>query len=200
MKIKIVILKSIMYIPIYNVKTFLLKFLFGYSIGKNVKIGKSIINCAKVCIEDNVKIANNNFFSCEELFVGTNTVIHSGNVFIGKSKFSIGNNSRIINNHYFDLWNDITIGNNSWIAGKGSQFWTHGSIYTKLNLKDLSITIEDDVYVGSSSCFAPGTYVSSVSLVGLGSVVNSINKNKNCIIAGNPAILVKENIDWRVNW
>ncbi|WP_290469532.1 hypothetical protein [Lacinutrix sp. MedPE-SW] len=81
-------------------KIVILKNIFGYKIGENVTIGKAYINCKKVIIGDNVKIAN-------------------------------GNNSRVINNHYFDVWNNITIGNDSWIAGKNSEFWTHGSIHKK---------------------------------------------------------------------
>ncbi|SEP54881.1 acyltransferase [Flavobacterium urocaniciphilum] len=200
MKSKSVILKLFKHIPSSSIKVFLLKTLFGYSIGRNVTIGKSIINCSKVNIGDNVKIADNNVFSCSELNIGSNSMIHSGNVFIGSSKFSIGSDSRIINNHYFDLWNNITIGNNTWIAGRNSQFWTHGSIHTKTNTKDLSITIKDNVYVGSSSCFAPGVNIESINLIGLGSVVTNDFNQSNSIIAGNPAKVVKENIDWRKNW
>lgn len=200
MKSKSIVLKIIKCIPFSSVKVFFLKFLFGYSIGHNVKIGKSIINCGKVTIGNNVTIADNNFFSCSELNIGSNTVIHSGNVFIGTSRFSIGDNSRIINNHYFDLWNDIKIGNNTWIAGKNSQFWTHGSIHTKTNKKNLSISIKDNVYVGSSVCFAPGVNIESINLIGLGSVVTDSFIQTNCIIAGNPAKIVKVNVDWRINW
>jgi acetyltransferase-like isoleucine patch superfamily enzyme len=179
---------------------FILKKLFHYSIGKNVKIGKSIINCKKVIIGDNVYIADRNVFSCKEIKIGDNTMIHSGNVFLGHSSFSIGTHSRIINNHYFDLWNDIHIGNNTWIAGKNSQFWTHGSIHTKLNNKDLSIVLDDNVYVGSASCFAPGVCIAAVNLIGLGSVVSKSFAEEKTIIAGNPAEVVKQNIDWRKNW
>ena len=33
----------------------------------------------------------------------------------------------IISGHYFDLSGSISIGKHSWIAGYGSQFWTHGT-------------------------------------------------------------------------
>ncbi|OXA92214.1 acyltransferase [Flavobacterium hercynium] len=194
------ILRIIKYIPSTIVKVFLLRNALGYTIGKNVKIGKVIINCKKVVIEDNVYLADNNNISCNELFIGAYSSIHSGNVIQGSANFSIGKHSRIINNHYFDVWNNIQIGNNTWIAGKNSQFWTHGSIHTKSKNKDLSIIIKDDVYVGSACCFAPGVIIESENLIGLGSVVtNNFLENKT-IIAGNPAVVVKENIDWRTNW
>lgn len=200
MKIKILILRIIKFIPISGLKVFFLRSIFGYSIGENVRIGKSIINCNKVSIGDNVYIADKNIINCNELIIGNNTSFHSGNVIQGNANFVIGNNSRIINNHFFDLWNNIQIGNDTWIAGKNSQFWTHGSIYTKKGAKDLSIVIKDNVYIGSASLFAPGVLIESVNLIGLGSVVSGVFEESNTIIAGNQAKVVKRNIDWRVNW
>jgi len=200
MIIKRIILKVIKHFPSSSLRIFLMRHLFGYSIGKNVKIGKSIINCNNVKIGDNVVIASRNVFACKELNIGSNTAIHSGNTIFGMANFSIGENSRIINNHHFDVWNSIKIGNNSWIAGKYSQFWTHGSIHTKSGTKDLSIDIGDNVYVGSSCCFAPGVTVNSINLIALGSVISSNFMQSETIIAGNPAVIVKQNIDWRLNW
>lgn len=200
MKLKSISLRIIKFIPISALKIVLLRKLFGYSIGRNVRIGKSIINCKKVNIGDNVYIADKNVIQCNELTIGYNTSIHSGNIIQGCANFAIGTNSRIINNHFFDLWNTIQIGNNTWVAGRNSQFWTHGSIHTKNSKKDLSIKIGDNVYIGSSSLFAPGANVASENLIGLGSVVSSVFDESCTIIAGNPAKVVKQNIDWRKNW
>ncbi|TDP00870.1 acyltransferase [Flavobacterium sp. 245] len=200
MSIRTLVLKIIKYIPLNSFKIFLLKKIFGYSIGKNVKIGKALIICDKVEIGDNVFIADRNFISCGALSIGSKTSIHSGNIILGSANFSIGNDSRIINDHYFDLYCNINIGNNTWIAGKESQFWTHGSIHTKSKTKDLSITIKNDVYVGSRSLFAPGVFVESENLIGLGSVVNQKFLERKTIISGNPASVVKRDIDWRLNW
>jgi acetyltransferase-like isoleucine patch superfamily enzyme len=197
---KILILKIIKFLPINMLKISLLKLIFGYKIGKGVKIGKSIINCKEVSIGNNVYIADRNVFSCEEIKIGDNTKIHSGNRFIGKSKFVIGQDSRIINDHYFDLWENITIGNNTWIAGKNSELWTHGSLNTKTKNKDLSIQIGNDVYIGSSSKVAPGVRISSVNLISLASMVVGVFDESRTIIMGNPASVVKNNIDWRDNW
>ena len=157
--VKILFLKFIIYIPIYNLKNMIFRKVYGYKIGRNVKIEKSFINCKSVEIGNDVFIADNNTFSCESIQIGNNTKIHSGNNFIGGASFSIGSNSRIINNHFFDLYNNITIGNNTWVARKNSQFWTHGSIHTKKGNKDLSILIKDDIYIGSSVCVAPETKI-----------------------------------------
>lgn len=189
----------IKFIPSNFIKIALLRNLFGCKIGKNVTIGRSIINCDKVKIGNGVQIGNKNTISCKQLNVGADTKIIYSNRFIGNATFSIGENSRIISSHYFDLYNNINIGNNTWIAGNNSQFWTHGSMQTKTG-KDLSINIKDDVYVGSASRFAPGTKIASFNLIGLGSVVAGNFETENTIIMGNPAKVVKQNIDWRENW
>ena len=200
MKIRMIFLRIIKYIPSNIVKVKLLRGLFKYEIGKNVKIGKSIINCNSVKIGDNIYIADRNVFSCEGLTIGNNTSIHSGNSFRGNANFRIGKDSRIINNHHFDLWNDINIGDRTWIAGNGSQFWTHGSLVTKLNNKDLSIDIGNDVYIGSSVNFAPGVKIKPLNLIGLGSVVLGSFLESETVILGNPAQVVKKGVDWRINW
>jgi len=193
---KILIVKIIKRIPSNALRVFLYQRLLKYNIGSNVKIGRSLINCNTVILGDNVIIRHNNVISCNSFSVGSNTKIHSGNTIVGKSSFSIGENSRIINDHFIDLWNNVTIGNNTWIAGRGSQFWTHGSIHTKKGTKDLGISILDNVYIGSKTCLAPGVTIENDNLVGLGSVINkSILTNRN-IVAGNPATVVKKNIDW----
>ncbi|MCB0447739.1 MAG: hypothetical protein KDD03_09550 [Gelidibacter sp.] len=200
MKLKKYVLVLIKYIPFSSVKVQLYRTLFGYSIGNNVKIGKSIINCKNVAIGNDVFIADYNVFSCTALTIGNHTKIQSGNTFIGKSSFSIGEHSRIINHHYFDLYNTIHIGNHSWIAGRYSEFWTHGSLYTRLDTKDLSISIGNYTYIGSNSLFAPGTHVDSRSLVALGSVVTKTFEEQDIIIAGNPASIIKKDIYWRTHW
>ncbi|WP_372938851.1 hypothetical protein [Seonamhaeicola sp.] len=193
-------MKVIKYVPFNIIKVHLLRVLFDYSIGKNVRIGKSIINCDNVFIGDNVYIANNNTFSCKSIRIGNDTKIHSGNRVIGRASFVIGNNSRIINDHFFDVWNNITIGDHTWIAGKNSQFWTHGSVHTKKGTKDLSITIGNYNYIGSACLFSPGVIIKNVSLIGLGSVVSKTFSESEIIIMGNPCEIIKKNIDWRVNW
>jgi len=187
-------------LPFNSLKIYIYKNIFKYKIGKNVVIGKSIIIGNDVFIGDNVLIRDNTTIICDKLSIGSETSIFSGNTIMGSSSFKIGNNSRIINNHFIDLYNDVTIGNNTWIAGKESQFWTHGSIHTKVGNKDLSIAIGNDTYIGSRVSFAPGVKIGNNNLIGLGSVVTKSFLESNTIIAGNTAEVVKENIDWRENW
>ena len=93
------------------------------------------------------------------------------------------------------MHNNVVIGNNTWVAGKGSQFWTHVSIHTKTGHKDLSIAIGDIVYIGSKACFASEVKIESLNLISLGSLVSQSILVKKNIIAGNLSKIVKENID-----
>jgi acetyltransferase-like isoleucine patch superfamily enzyme len=192
--------KMILFCPSNGLRVFIYRTFFNYKIGSNTKIGKSVINAQNVQIGDNVTIRNKTSITCNSLRIGNGSAIHSGNVIMGKADFSIGENSRLINDHYVDVWNTVSIGNNSWLAGKRSQLWTHGSLYTKTGTKDLSITIGDNVYIGSSSLIAPGVTIASVNLIGLGSVVVTSFETTNAIIAGNPAQIIKSDVDWRENW
>lgn len=59
-----------------------------------------------------------------------------------------------------------------------------------------SIIIEDNVWLADNVVLLKGTFISEGSIVGTGTVVTKQFKEKNIIIAGNPAIIVKENIKW----
>jgi acetyltransferase-like isoleucine patch superfamily enzyme len=171
----------------------------SYKIGENCRINKAIINGAIVNIGNNVTILNKTVISCHHLEIGDNSSILERNRITGSASFKMGANSRIIDDHFIDVSADVTLGNNTWIAGRGSQIWTHGSLHTKTG-KDLSVKIGDDVYVGSSVLIAPGVEILATNLIGLGSVVSSSFLENHTVIAGNPAKVVKKDIDWRENW
>ena len=191
--------KIILFCYSSRIRKFIYRFFFNYTIGKNVKIDKCVINCEKVIIGDHVVLRDNNLISCKNLEIGRKTEINSNNTILGTGNFKIGTNSRIMNYHYFDLWNNITIGNNTWIAGRNSQFWTHGSTSTKLR-KDLSISIGSNIYIASGCKVAPGIVIKDLNLISLGSVITKSFDTSRSIIGGNVARIIKNDIDWRENW
>ena len=85
------------------------------------------------------------------------------------------------------------------MAGIGSQIWTHGSLHTKTG-KKLDVKLGNGIYIGSGCCIAPGVSIKDDCLIGLGSVITTSFDTENCLIAGNPAKLVKAEINWRKNW
>ena len=58
------------------------------------------------------------------------------------------------------------------------------------------IFVGNHVWVGQNSFFGKGSCISNNSIVGACAVVTKRFQNKNVVIAGNPAKVVKENIDW----
>ncbi len=140
-----------------------------------------------VIIKENASIGSSNRFHCgawasEGRFRDANY----------ERFLEIGENTLITGNHYFDVTGSFVLGRNSWIAGIGSQFWTHGASVT-----DRNIRIGENCYIGSAVRFAPGAQIGSKVLVGLGSVVTK-KIEKNCaIIGGVPAAVITENYDWK---
>jgi acetyltransferase-like isoleucine patch superfamily enzyme len=58
------------------------------------------------------------------------------------------------------------------------------------------IIIGNHVWVGNNVIVTKGSIVGDNSIIGTGSIVTNVFKNANLIIAGSPAKIVKENINW----
>lgn len=104
----------------------------------------------------------------------------------------IGANTLITSHHYFDVAGKFRLGDRSWIAGIGSQFWTHG-----VGVRDQDIEIGNDCYLGSAVRFAPGALIGNNVLVAMGSVVSGKMNVNNVLVGGVPAKVLKENYNWK---
>lgn len=151
----------------------------NFRVGKNVKIG--MLNLFKgpinVQIGNSARIGRCNRFTC---------AWHITQERFKERKYTprliLGDSSLIFDEHFFDVYGEIFIGNGSWIAGHGSQFWTHG-----LSVEDRDIRIGENNYIGSAARFAPGTSIGSNNVVALGSVVLSKLVCDSSLISGFPA-------------
>ncbi|MFA5203899.1 MAG: hypothetical protein WC708_05775 [Lentisphaeria bacterium] len=171
----------------------------GLRHAEHLRIGwKTVISAPTQChLGRNVEIGGNCVVACGRFEVGGGTRILSDNQFIGNGTCVIGNNVRIIAEHYFDLAAGIHIGDNSWIAGRASQFWTHG---TTREHTDQSICIGTGCYIASRVLFAPGAGVADGTLVALGAVVTRRFDEPHCVVAGCPAKIIRRNYDWHNDW
>jgi len=70
--------------------------------------------------------------------------------------------SAVTSGHFIDATGGFTLGPGSWLAGEGTQIWTHGAGAT-----DRSVTVGADCYVGSRCLFSPGSALADVTLVSL---------------------------------
>jgi acetyltransferase-like isoleucine patch superfamily enzyme len=150
-------------------------------------------------------------FSIESLEIGRGVTINSKNLYYHtsmhskckfiannkNSKIIIGDNTRI-HGSCLHAKERITVGKNVLIAGNCQIIDNNGhSLYQtnlldRINTKSKSkpIVIEDGVWIGIGSIILPGVTIGAGSVVSAGSVVNN-NVPKNVLVAGNPAIIIK---------
>lgn len=153
---KILILTLIFILPSALISV-VLKFL-GFHIGKNLRIGFSLIYADKIYFGDNVKIGHLNLILIRRLICLDYTSINRLNIFYGpitasfKKNASVGNRNkfirgqspevvdwagvikleqgaRITSDHVLDCTRNIKLGEYSILAGSHSQLWTHGYIH-----------------------------------------------------------------------
>ena len=120
-------------------------------------------------------------------------------IFLGRGKTLKIGRSTFTSNIKILAHDDITIGDNcifGWecqiFSGDGHPIYQEESIINK----DVPVVIEDNVWVGSRALILNGVRVGKGSIVAAGAVVTK-NVPPNCIVAGNPAKVVKENISWK---
>ena len=120
-------------------------------------------------------------------------------IFLGRGKTLKIGRSTFTSNIKILAHDDITIGDNcifGWecqiFSGDGHPIYQEESIINK----DVPVVIEDNVWVGSRALILKGVRVGKGSIVAAGAVVTK-DVPPNCIVAGNPAKVVKENISWK---
>ncbi len=182
------------------------KLLFGYRID-NSRIGFGTIIAVDEFTLSKSKIGLFNLFiGPMKVEIGNGASIQNRNSFIcgywvlrkeNRDKnyarsLVIGAETLITSGHYFDVAGTFKLGNRSWIAGIGSQFWTHG-----VGVRDRDIEIGSDCYLGSAVRFAPGSAIGDNVLVAMGSVVSGKLEASAALVGGVPAKVLKENYDWK---
>jgi acetyltransferase-like isoleucine patch superfamily enzyme len=185
----------------HSTKRFLLRSALGWSIGKDTRIGCSIILCGQVRIGANCRIGHFNVFrDLQTLEIGNETKILNLNHFMGSKHwgwpdaFSIEDNSQITSRHFFDCSGGIRIGNRCLVGGRDSQFWTH--FYTSHDgvsrIEWRELTIADRCYVCARSTLVY-CKIPSDSVVGAGAVVTKdfSKDGTGMLLAGNPATIKK---------
>ena len=159
--------------------------LLGHKISWNSKIGLSILYVKSLTLDENSVIGHFNFFKGPiAVFLGRKSRIGKFNKFTrayspityGKSSLCIEHGTRITYDNFFDLTCSIRFGKNTQVAGKGSQFWTHGYMHANSGTErirvDGEIIIGDNVYVGTKCVFNPGVKVSNAINIGGNSVIS----------------------------
>ena len=191
-------------LPFSFLKPFLLN-LLGHKISSKSKIGFSCLFVKDLLLEDFSHIGSFNIIFCNKVLLKERASIKKLNYIKGPieiviserasiqflnelkksslvennthcSELFLGKNSFITRGNYVDLTRSVFIGENSILAGKGSQLWTHGFYHADKGPEririDGSITIGDNVYVGSRCTFNPGVSVGNSIHIGAGTIIS----------------------------
>jgi acetyltransferase-like isoleucine patch superfamily enzyme len=191
--------------PFSALRCSLYRLVFGYTIRKS-SIGLGTVIHTSRAVLDHCTIGRfNRFLGPMSVSIGAGSTIESHNVFDcgdwaaddnHAARYArtllIGSDTLITNHHFFDVAGSLSIGDGTWIAGRGSQFWTHG-----VNVEDRNVSIGSQCYIGSAVRFAPGSSVDDNVIVGIGSVVVRSIAASGALIAGFPAIVIRENHGWK---
>jgi len=193
------------------------RILFGYRIGKRVRIGFSILDAAECTIEDDVSIGHLNVFTrIGKLSIGDHTRIGVLNIFRGGDEIRIGRYCDILRLNEInsipepDVVNEtdprFVLGNGSMIAASHKIDFTdrvqfgkcvilggrNSSLWTHNRQMTKAIEVGDYSYLGSEIRMAPGSVIPEKCIVGMGSIVTKGFSKKYTLIAGNPAAEVRE--------
>ena len=190
----------------------------GYKIGKNVKIGfGSIIVGNMVEIEDHVKVGLLTVIRGKEIHIekfatiGSFSFIDSGKLRIGEdsrineqviiggmktpeSSLDLGKRTIIMEYSYINTTMPVKIGDDTGIGGHCLLF-THGSWLNQLEgfpVNFAPIEIGKSVWLPWRVSVMPGVTVGDKVVIGANSLVSKSIKS-NCLVAGAPAKLIKEN-------
>jgi len=98
----------------------------------------------------------------------------------------------------FVIMHGITVGDGSVISW-GCEFLDadfHQLTYPGKKEKPPQITIGNHVWIGSNVIVLKGSTIPDGCIVAAGSVVASVFEKPGCLIGGNPARVIKENVEW----
>lgn len=188
-----------------------LRHIFGYRIGRKVRIGMAFLDCQSLAIGDHTRIGHGVVFAgCAKVQVGEHVNLGFLNVFRGgnirledytsilrfnlfnaipperpdqhrDSKLELRFGAIITAEHRIDFTEGVRIGRNSIFGGRNSSIWTH------LRRNGKPVTIGDFCYIGSEVRLTPGSRIPNCSVLGIGAVVTKPLEEEFSLYAGVPA-------------
>lgn len=194
----------------------LYRWLFGYRIGRRVRLGLSLIDARECVIGDDVSIGHLNLVVGVGRFtVGEHARVGHLNVMRGGDEVSLGRYAEILRMNEINSIPDpvvvnptdprFTLGDGAVVtAGHKIDFTDrvtigrrtilggrNSSLWTHNRQRTRPIEIGELTYVGSEIRVAPGGVIPSRCIVGIGSVVTGRLEGEYLLIAGVPARQVK---------
>jgi acetyltransferase-like isoleucine patch superfamily enzyme len=206
----IALLPSFLKRPLYRT-------LFGYKIGKRVRIGLSVIDARECAIADDASIGHLNVvIGVQKFSMGDHAEVGHLNVIRGGDEVDLGRYSQILRLNEINSIPDpdvvnptdprFTLGAGAVVtAGHKIDFTDrvtigrrtilggrNSSLWTHNRQRTLPIEIGELAYIGSEIRVAPGGSIPSRSIVGIGAVITSELQQEGYLFGGVPAKALKE--------
>lgn len=202
MRLRLCLSLLIALLPANRLRLLCYRRLLGYEIGQGSRIGPfNLIACRSLRLGPGATIGRWNVFRGAFAFAaGPRLFVGHGNVFTCPDRLDdarlacrayarsieFGADCLVNDRHFLDAHGRIAVGDGTWIAGRDSQFWTHGA-----GAMDRDIAIGAGCFLGSAVRFAPGSAVGTACVVGIGSVVVGRIDAEGALVAGFPARVVR---------
>lgn len=205
----VALLPSALKIPLYRA-------LFGYRIGKRVRIGLTILDADVCTIDDDVQIGHLNLITrVGRLRVGDHARVGHLNIIRGGADVNLGRYVEVLRMNEINSIPDPDVSNPvdpTFVLGAGSVITAghkidftdavrigsrtilggrHSSIWTHNRQSTKPCTIGSHCYVGSEIRMAPGASVADRCIVGLGAVITKAMTKPEMLVAGVPAAEVR---------
>jgi acetyltransferase-like isoleucine patch superfamily enzyme len=215
-KFKLLVLAGLALFPSF-LKRPCYRILFGYRIGRRVRIGVTILDAASCEIGDDARIGHLNLIiGVDNLIIGDHVRIGHLNIIRGGDEVVLGRYSELLRLNEINSIPEPEVVNPvdpKFALGPGSVVTTghkidftdrvvigrrtiiggrNSSFWTHNRQKTEPITIGDFAYVGSEIRMAPGASIPSRCIVGIGSVVINEVNGEGWLIAGVPAKPIKQ--------
>ncbi len=188
------------------------RWLFGYHIGRNVRIGVAMLDCQSLTIGDDTSIGHGVvFWRCGEFRIGRHVAIGPLNLFRGGLRLTLEDYALILRLNVINAIpdNDCTnepdstfhLGYGSVVTAEHRIDFTdrvrigrrttvggrNSSIWTHNRRAGVAVEIGDYCYIGSEIRMAPGARVPDCSIVGMGAVITKPLSEPYSLYVGVPA-------------
>jgi acetyltransferase-like isoleucine patch superfamily enzyme len=197
-KIRLLILALIAFLPSF-LKRLCYRLFFGYKIGKNVKIGLTLLDAKECEIDSDVTIGHLNvLIGIKKLSIGDHSRIGHLNIIRGGDEVRLGRYTEILRlNEINAIPEPIAVNevDSRFILGDGSIITTSHKIDFTDRVefgKRVILGGRDYSYIGSEIRIVPGGEIPPKCIVGIGAVITRKFEEEYKLIAGVPAKAVKD--------
>src|ERR1700758_5496712 len=188
------------------------RWIFGYQIGRKVRIGFSLLYCVHLSVGDQSSISHGVLFlRCGDVRIGTHVNIGPCNIFRGGESIELSDYCQLLRLNAINAIPDndcvnspqsiFALGYGSVITAEHRIDFTdrvtigrcttiagrNSSIWTHNRRTGSSVVIGDFCYVGSEVRVAPGVHIGDCCIVGLGAVLTRGSIESHWLIGGVPA-------------